>query len=190
MLKQILTQISVLSVTALVLSSCGQMYDIGSTRSGLNAVEEGMEVVDPVGEVITEPTPEVVVVLPDDHSGNEDGLDEGVEPGDEFCKVPVEEVKSCKHHGDEDDDSEHGKSNGANGKNAKANNAKGADWKVLICHKPGTPAEKNKLIPEAALKGHLGHGDLLGGCDLDNVDHVDEDDVVFEHCDQVLLIDI
>jgi len=35
---------------------------------------------------------------------------------------------------------------------------------TTICHKPGTPAEKTKELPESALKGHLGHGDLLGDC--------------------------
>ena len=36
--------------------------------------------------------------------------------------------------------------------------------KVTICHKPGTPAEKTKQVPEPAVKGHLGHGDHLGPC--------------------------
>ncbi|NJD07228.1 MAG: hypothetical protein FIA97_12145 [Methylococcaceae bacterium] len=36
--------------------------------------------------------------------------------------------------------------------------------KVTICHKPGTPAEKTKVIPTSALRGHLGHGDSLGPC--------------------------
>jgi hypothetical protein len=36
--------------------------------------------------------------------------------------------------------------------------------KVTICHKPGTPAEQTKLIPESAVGGHLGHGDYLGPC--------------------------
>lgn len=35
---------------------------------------------------------------------------------------------------------------------------------VTICHKPGTPAEKTLELPQAALKGHLGHGDQLGAC--------------------------
>lgn len=38
------------------------------------------------------------------------------------------------------------------------------DGKVTICHKPGTPAEKTLEIPEAALKGHLKHGDTVGAC--------------------------
>ena len=37
--------------------------------------------------------------------------------------------------------------------------------KVIICHKPGTPAEKTMLIPETALEGHLQHGDYLGSCE-------------------------
>jgi len=44
--------------------------------------------------------------------------------------------------------------------------------KTTICHKPGTPAEKTKQIPEAALNGHFGHGDVSGDCsdtDLENI---------------------
>ena len=36
--------------------------------------------------------------------------------------------------------------------------------KVDVCHKPGTPAEKTLNLPETALKGHLGHGDIEGDC--------------------------
>lgn len=36
--------------------------------------------------------------------------------------------------------------------------------KVTICHKPGTPAEKTMEVPEAAVSGHLGHGDSEGPC--------------------------
>lgn len=36
--------------------------------------------------------------------------------------------------------------------------------KVTICHKPGTPAEQTKAVPETAVPGHLGHGDSLGAC--------------------------
>ena len=35
---------------------------------------------------------------------------------------------------------------------------------VMICHKPGTPAEKTLTLPVPALNGHLGHGDTLGPC--------------------------
>jgi hypothetical protein len=35
---------------------------------------------------------------------------------------------------------------------------------VTICHKPGTPAEKTLVLPEAAVPGHLRHGDELGAC--------------------------
>jgi hypothetical protein len=35
---------------------------------------------------------------------------------------------------------------------------------ITICHKPGTPAEQTLTIPEAALGGHLGHGDYVGAC--------------------------
>jgi len=36
---------------------------------------------------------------------------------------------------------------------------------VVICHKPGTPAEQTMTIPEQALQGHLRHGDTIGPCD-------------------------
>lgn len=39
--------------------------------------------------------------------------------------------------------------------------------KVTICHKPGTPAEQTKEVPESAVPGHLGHGDTLGACEGD-----------------------
>lgn len=35
---------------------------------------------------------------------------------------------------------------------------------VTICHKPGTPAQKTQVVPEAALSGHLQHGDEEGTC--------------------------
>ena len=35
---------------------------------------------------------------------------------------------------------------------------------IPICHKPGTPAEKTKLVPLSALPGHAGHGDTIGPC--------------------------
>lgn len=35
---------------------------------------------------------------------------------------------------------------------------------VTICHKPGTAAEQTLTVPQRALKGHLGHGDVLGPC--------------------------
>ena len=33
-----------------------------------------------------------------------------------------------------------------------------------ICHMPGTPAEKQLYLPEAALQAHLDHGDIPGDC--------------------------
>ena len=38
------------------------------------------------------------------------------------------------------------------------------DGNVTICHKPGTPAQQTKTVPQSALGGHLGHGDTLGPC--------------------------
>lgn len=51
-----------------------------------------------------------------------------------------------------------------------------APQKVLVCHKPGTPAEKQLVLPESALKGHLGHGDVEGNCPSENVVSDDDDD--------------
>ena len=36
---------------------------------------------------------------------------------------------------------------------------------VLICHKPGTPAQETLALPPSAIPGHLRHGDTLGACD-------------------------
>ena len=36
--------------------------------------------------------------------------------------------------------------------------------KVTICNKPGTPAEKTMQVSQTAVPGHLGHGDVIGGC--------------------------
>ena len=40
---------------------------------------------------------------------------------------------------------------------------------VAVCHQPGTPAAATRSVPEAALKGHLAHGDTLlpGECPPD-----------------------
>jgi hypothetical protein len=54
-----------------------------------------------------------------------------------------------------------------------------AATKMTICHKPGTPAEQTKEIPESAWSGHEGHGDTKGACrgtsnntcDASNVDY-------------------
>lgn len=39
---------------------------------------------------------------------------------------------------------------------------------ITVCHKPGTPAEKTKYVPEPALDRHLNHGDYLGECEEDD----------------------
>ena len=36
--------------------------------------------------------------------------------------------------------------------------------KTPVCHKPGTPAEKTKWLPESAIAAHVGHGDTTGEC--------------------------
>jgi len=35
---------------------------------------------------------------------------------------------------------------------------------VVICHKPGTPAEQTLVLPESAVAGHMRHGDTEGPC--------------------------
>ena len=35
---------------------------------------------------------------------------------------------------------------------------------VVVCHKPGTPAQQTMTVDESAEEGHLGHGDTLGAC--------------------------
>ncbi len=37
-------------------------------------------------------------------------------------------------------------------------------WKVSICHKPDSPAEKTLVLPLPSIPGHLRHGDTLGSC--------------------------
>ena len=39
---------------------------------------------------------------------------------------------------------------------------------TIICHKPGTPAEKTMEVDTSALDAHLGHGDSLGVCSEDD----------------------
>ena len=39
---------------------------------------------------------------------------------------------------------------------------------VTLCHKPGTPAQQTKLIPQTDVNDHLGHGDYLGVCSDDD----------------------
>ena len=39
-----------------------------------------------------------------------------------------------------------------------------ATVRILICHKPGTPAEKTMALPPDAIPDHLAHFDTLGAC--------------------------
>jgi hypothetical protein len=40
---------------------------------------------------------------------------------------------------------------------------------VTLCHKPGTPAQQTmNNLPNAAVPGHLGHGDYVGACTTPN----------------------
>ena len=50
--------------------------------------------------------------------------------------------------------------NGGNSNNA----GNGNDDKITICHKPGTSAQKTKLVTPSSLAAHLAHGDVLGAC--------------------------
>jgi len=36
--------------------------------------------------------------------------------------------------------------------------------KVMICHKPGTPAENSLMVSQSAVRAHLAHGDTEGPC--------------------------
>ena len=36
--------------------------------------------------------------------------------------------------------------------------------KVIICHKPGTPAERTITVSESAVPAHEAHGDARGAC--------------------------
>jgi uncharacterized surface protein with fasciclin (FAS1) repeats len=36
---------------------------------------------------------------------------------------------------------------------------------VTVCHKPGTPAEKDLCLPMPAVRAHLRHGDVQGSCE-------------------------
>ncbi len=47
--------------------------------------------------------------------------------------------------------------------------------KIVICHKPGTPAENTLIVAEPAANAHLGHGDYLGACSSGD-DSSDDDD--------------
>ncbi|MDX1415139.1 MAG: DUF5666 domain-containing protein [Candidatus Promineifilaceae bacterium] len=59
--------------------------------------------------------------------------------------------------GDDDDDD-------SDNDNDNDNGADPGGGSVTICHKPGTPAEQTKTLPQSALGGHLGHGDTMGPC--------------------------
>lgn len=48
--------------------------------------------------------------------------------------------------------------------------------KIVICHKPDTPAEKTLKVPLVALESHLDHGDVIGACKHKNGNHRDDDD--------------
>lgn len=45
-----------------------------------------------------------------------------------------------------------------------SNNTGGTSGKTIICHKPGTAAQKTMSISNSAVPGHLGHGDYTGTC--------------------------
>ena len=46
-----------------------------------------------------------------------------------------------------------------------ASNGDGPQDRVVICHKPGTPAEHTMTVAQPAVAAHLGHGDTLGSCE-------------------------
>jgi len=54
---------------------------------------------------------------------------------------------------------------GATALPAIANHPSGPPDKVVICHKPGTPAEKTLTLPHPAAEAHIrAHGDTPGPC--------------------------
>ena len=42
--------------------------------------------------------------------------------------------------------------------------AQRANDPVVICHKPGTPAQQLIVVDDNAVPAHLRHGDFLGSC--------------------------
>jgi len=46
-----------------------------------------------------------------------------------------------------------------------ASNGDGPQERVVICHKPGTPAEHTMTVAQPAVAAHLEHGDTLGPCE-------------------------
>ncbi|MCX6175304.1 MAG: hypothetical protein NTZ27_11180 [Ignavibacteriales bacterium] len=48
-----------------------------------------------------------------------------------------------------------------------SNNTSGTSGKTILCHKPGTPAQKTMDILNSAVSGHIGHGDTYGTCSGD-----------------------
>jgi len=45
-----------------------------------------------------------------------------------------------------------------------SNNTSGTSGKTIMCHKPGTNAQKTMDISNSAVSGHLNHGDYVGAC--------------------------
>jgi hypothetical protein len=42
------------------------------------------------------------------------------------------------------------------------------DSVIMICHKPGTGAERTMIVAKSTSSGHLGHGDTEGECPGDS----------------------
>jgi len=53
---------------------------------------------------------------------------------------------------------------------------KSESYKVKICHKPGTSAQKTLEVASYAVNGHKSHGDTVGSCANDSNDDDDHND--------------
>jgi hypothetical protein len=46
-----------------------------------------------------------------------------------------------------------------------ASHEDGPQDRVVICHRPGTPAEHTLTVAQPAVAAHVAHGDTLGPCE-------------------------
>jgi hypothetical protein len=105
---------------------------------------------------------------------NDPGCSSANDPSEAEDNTPPANEADCSDNLDNDGDgktdfpNDPGCSSASDPSEVNASNGDGNG--EVICHKPGTPAEKTKTVPESAVKAHLGHGDTLGPCDGDDGD--------------------